>query len=121
MVPAISAEDKAALPGLIALAEKVNPLVVNGDLWRLNLPEESNWPAALFVAQDGGSAVLFWFQVRSTWNVARPYLRLQGLEPAAKYSVDGNVTYSGATLMSVGLQWDFAGEYDSTILFIERL
>lgn len=121
VVPAISAEDKAALPGLIALAERVNPLVVTGDLWRLNLPEESNWPAALFVSQDGGSAVLFWFQVRSTWNVARPYLRLQGLEPSARYSVAGNLTYSGATLMSVGLQWDFQGEYDSTVVFIERL
>lgn len=121
VVPAISAEDKAALPGLIALAERVNPLVVSGDLWRLNLPEESNWPAAMFVAQDGGSAVLFWFQVRSTWNVARPYLRLQGLEPGARYYVNGNFTYSGATLMSVGLQWDFEGEYDSTVVFIERL
>ncbi|RLL98923.1 hypothetical protein CFD26_106796 [Aspergillus turcosus] len=35
-------DEKAAVPGLIALAEKVNPVVLKGDMWRLNLPEESN-------------------------------------------------------------------------------
>lgn len=127
VVPATSAADRSALPALVALAERVGPLVVRGDLWRLQLPEESNWPAAMFVAEDGAEAVVFWFQVRATWNVARPYLRLQGLDGAARYRVDGGPTYSGgdaysgATLMSVGLQWDFRGDYDSTVVFLERV
>lgn len=119
--PEISASDRAALPALIDLAEKVNPLVVNGDMWRLNLPEESNWPAALFIAEDGTQAVLFWFQVRSLWNHALPYLKLQGLEPTARYMVNGTVVYSGATLMNVGLQYQFQGDYGSAVVFIDRL
>lgn len=116
-----SAEDRDAIPPLIALAERVGPLVITGGFWRLQLPEESNWPAAMFVAENGSQAVVFWFQVRSSWNMARPYLRLQGLEGAARYRVGENGTYSGATLMNVGLQWDFRGDYDSTVLLLERL
>lgn len=116
----ISTEDKDALPGLIALAERVNPVVITGDLWRLNLPEESNWPAALFIAPDGSSAVLFYFQIRSIWNQATPYLRLQGLDPGARYMVD-NATYSGSTLMNVGLQFPLLGDYNSTVVLIDRV
>lgn len=120
--PALSADDRTQLPALVGLAERVNPLVIRGDMWRLNLPDESNWPAALFIAEDGTRAVLFYFQVRSVWNQALPYLRLQGLDPESSYSVDdGNVTYSGATLMNVGLQYNFQGDYDSRVIFIDRI
>lgn len=119
--PEISASDRAQLPALVDLAEKVNPLVINGDLWRLQLPEESNWPAALFISEDGSEAVLFWFQVRSLFNHALPYLKLQGLEPTAQYTVNGTVTYTGATLMNIGLQYQFSGDYDSQVVFINRL
>ncbi|KAF6844459.1 alpha-galactosidase 2 [Colletotrichum musicola] len=117
----ISDEDKAQIPELMALSERVNPIVIGGDLWRLNLPEESNWPAALVVSEDGSEAVLFYYQVRALYNHARPRLRLQGLEPAASYSLDGNGTYSGATLMSTGVQYDFEGDYDSRVVLIEKV
>ncbi|KFY00748.1 hypothetical protein O988_03110 [Pseudogymnoascus sp. VKM F-3808] len=54
--------DKAKIPNIIALSEKINPIVIQGDLWRLNLPEDSNWPAALFISEDESQAVLFYFQ-----------------------------------------------------------
>ncbi|PTB72303.1 glycoside hydrolase family 36 protein [Trichoderma longibrachiatum ATCC 18648] len=113
-------EDKAQIPGIIALAERVNPVVVKGDMWRLSLPEESNWPAALFISQDGGQAVLFCFQIRANINNAWPVLRLQGLDAAARYKVDGNQTFSGATLMNIGLQYQFNGDYDSKVVFLEK-
>ncbi|KFY90950.1 hypothetical protein V498_05721, partial [Pseudogymnoascus sp. VKM F-4517 (FW-2822)] len=99
----MQADERAAVPAIIALAEEVNPIVVQGDLWRINLPEDSNWPAALFVAADGARAVLFYFQMRALINHSFPFVRLQGLEEGAAYQVDGNRTYSGATLMNVGL------------------
>lgn len=119
--PEIADEDREQLPALIALAERVNPLIINGDLWRLQLPEDSNWPAALFISEDGSEAVLFYFQVRSVWNQALPYIRLQGLDPAATYSVEGSGTYSGATLQNVGLQYSLLGDYNSTVVFINRV
>ncbi|KAK5996145.1 Alpha-galactosidase 2 [Cladobotryum mycophilum] len=117
---AISDEDKAQIPGIIALAEKVNPLVVKGDMWRLNLPEESNWPAALFISEDGSQAVLFYFQIKANINNSWPVLRLQGLDPKATYKIDGNQTFSGSTLMNIGLQYQFNGDWDSKVVFLEK-
>ncbi|KZL65985.1 alpha-galactosidase C (melibiase) [Colletotrichum tofieldiae] len=117
----ISDEDKVQIPGLMALSELVNPIVIGGDLWRLNLPEESNWPAAMIISEDGSQAVLFYFQVRALYNHALPRLRLQGLDPAASYSLDNNGTYSGATLMSTGVQYALEGDYDSRVVMIQRV
>ncbi|KAJ0381957.1 hypothetical protein COL922a_013508 [Colletotrichum nupharicola] len=116
----ISDEDKVQIPELLALSEVVNPIVIGGDLWRLNLPEESNWPAALVISEDGSQAVLFYYQVRSWYNHALPRLRLQGLDPTASYSLDGNGTYSGATLMNTGVQYAFEGDYDSRVVIIKK-
>lgn len=113
-------EEKAALPELIAIAEKVNPIVLTGDLWRLNLPEESNWPAALFIAEDGQQAVLFVFQLSPNVNHAWPRIKLQGLDAQASYKVDGKVVYSGATLMNLGLQFVFDSDYGSRVVMLEK-
>ena len=84
------------------------------------MPDESNWPAALFVSRDGAQAVLFYFQVRALINHALPYVRLQGLDPGARYCVDGGATHSGATLMNVGLNYAFQGDYQSRVVLLER-
>lgn len=116
----LAEEDKQQIPGIIELAEKVNPIVIKGDMWRLNLPEDSNWPAALFISEDGDKAVLFYFQIRAHFNNLYPILRLQGLDPTANYRVDGNQTMSGATLMKFGLQYTFDGDYSSKVVFLEK-
>ena len=116
----IPAEDRALIPGLIALAERINPVVVRGDIWRLRLPEESNFPAAMYVAEDGARAVLFAFQIRKVISMTFPVLRLQGLDPEATYSLDGEGSYSGLTLMNGGVRYTFGADYDSKIVFIDR-
>ncbi|KAL4995392.1 Melibiase-domain-containing protein [Aspergillus recurvatus] len=113
-------QDDPDVPELLQLAEKVNPLVLNGDLYRLRLPEEGQWPAALFVAEDGSQAVLFYFQLSPNVNHAVPWVRLQGLDPEASYTVDGGETYTGATLMNLGLQYTFDTEYGSKVVFLEK-
>lgn len=101
-------------------------------MYRLALPEDSNWPAALYLAPDGAAGVLFVFQVRSVWNQALPYLRLQGLDPQARYRIsvdngDGSaqgsapLEYAGATLMGTGLQFSLQGDYNSTVVFLDRV
>ncbi|KAJ5115836.1 hypothetical protein N7456_000184, partial [Penicillium angulare] len=112
--------DRAALPGLIKLAEKVNPIILKGDMYRLSLPEDSDWPAVLFISEDSSEAVLFYFQLNPRVDQAIPWVRMQGLDPAAMYSVDGNATYSGATLMNLGLQFPFDTEYGSKVVFLEK-
>ncbi|KAH8159162.1 hypothetical protein CIB48_g9083 [Xylaria polymorpha] len=61
----LTQEELDEIPGLIALQQSINPLVINGIFYRLALPDKSNWPAAMFVLPDGSAAVLFVFQVRS--------------------------------------------------------
>ncbi|KID97159.1 alpha-galactosidase, partial [Metarhizium majus ARSEF 297] len=113
-------QDKAKVPDLIKLAEKVNPIVVKGDLWRLSLPEESDYPAALFISEDQKQAVLFYFQLKPTINHSWPVVRLQGLDAKAMYKVDGIQTVSGATLMNRGVSYNFEAGYSSKVVFFEK-
>ncbi|KOS22442.1 Alpha-galactosidase 2 [Escovopsis weberi] len=116
----LSDDDKAEIPGIIAQAKQVAPLVVNGEQWRLDLPEESNWPATMFISEDGSQAVLFLFQVDANIDNSWPFKRLQGLDPKAKYKVDCDQVFSGATLMNIGLQYEFSGDWQSRLVFLER-
>ncbi|GIJ92717.1 hypothetical protein Asppvi_001995 [Aspergillus pseudoviridinutans] len=115
----IPPEEKAAIPDLIVLAEKVNPIVLAGDMWRLSLPEESNCPAVLFIL--GNQAVLFLYQLDLKVNHALPRVKLQGLGPQDLYFVDGEGPYSGAMLMSLGLQYSFGADYGSKVVFLEKV
>lgn len=117
----LAEDERKKIPGLIALAERINPIVITGDLWRLRLPESSNYPAAMVVSSDGSQAVLFAFQLLSTTMHEIPVLKLQGLESGAWYRMDGETVYSGATLMNGGIQIPFDGDYDSRVVFLERL
>ncbi|KAG5927999.1 Alpha-glucosidase 2 [Claviceps africana] len=115
-------QDKAKMPALIELAERVNPLIIQGDMWRLRLPEDSNYPAALFISQVQKQAVLFCFKLYGAHvNDAWPSLRLEGLDASARYRFDGNQTVSGATLMSKGISYQLTGEFDSRVAFLEKV
>lgn len=113
-------EDKAALPGLIKLAEKASPLILKGDMYRLSLPEDSNWPAVMFISEDGSQAVLFYFQIYPRINDAIPRIRMEGLDATAMYNVEGKGVYSGATLMNMGLQFPFDTDVGSVVVFLEK-
>jgi alpha-galactosidase len=116
----MSEDEREEIPKLIELAERLNPIVVTGDLWRLNLPEDSNWPSALFVAADGSQAVMFVFQLAPRVNHIIPRVKLQGLDPHAEYCVDGHGPFSGSVLMNVGLKFSFNTEYGSKVVFLEK-
>ncbi|KAL2827323.1 Melibiase-domain-containing protein [Aspergillus cavernicola] len=118
---ALPEDDKAQIPDLIALAEKISPIIIRGDMWRLNLPEASNYPSALFISEDGNQAVLFAFQIRTTGVHNYPLLRLEGLDPSATYKLDGERTLSGATLMNGGIQYRFGSDYDSKVVLLEKI
>ena len=113
-------EEKAQIPGLVALAERINPIILNGDMWRLNLPEESNWPAVQFISEDGSEAVLFYFQLRPLIDHVAPRIRLQGLDPQAMYHVENRGTYSGSMLMNMGLQIALDGQFSSEVVLLQK-
>lgn len=113
--------ERKKIPGLIALAERINPIIIRGDLYRLRLPENSNYPAAMVVAPDGSEAVLFAYQLLSTTMHETPLLKLQGLDAKAMYRFDGDRVFSGATLMNGGIQFAFGNDYESKVILLERL
>lgn len=117
----IPEQERAEIPGILELVKKVNPIVINGDMWKLVLPDESQHPAAIYVSKDGSQAVVFAFQMQATLNNVQPTLRLQGLVEDEVYLLEGEKRYSGATLMSAGLRLAFRGDYDSKVLLLERV
>ncbi|KAI2608738.1 glycoside hydrolase family 36 protein [Hypoxylon fragiforme] len=117
-------EERDAIPSLIATQQKINPIVINGDFYRLALPDQSNWPAAMFVSPELDSAVLFAFQVRSALKPLPPPLKLQGLDTNAKYTVSNGTweqSWSGSTLMNIGLSlaWP-SSDYESFVLTLDK-
>jgi alpha-galactosidase len=115
-------DEAAAVPVIMAEAARVNPVVVAGDFYRLAHPAAGNWPAVQFVSPDGRDSVVFAFQQLYAIKPAPPPLRLQGLDPAARYANDlDNSTYSGATYMNGGINipWE-RGDYKSRLIWLER-
>ncbi|KAF1834387.1 alpha-galactosidase [Decorospora gaudefroyi] len=108
------------IPGIIAEAKRINPIVISGALYRLGATE---WPAVQFVSRDGSQSVLFAFQQRYRVKPAPPPVRLRGLDPLARYwnGLD-NQTYSGSTYMNGGLNvgWERA-DYQSRVVWLEKV
>ena len=124
----LSAEERDAIPGILDTWEQINPIVLSGEFYRLRLPEDSNWPAFQFVSADGSKSALFAFQQKSTVKPAAPPIRLQGLDPTARYMNNyDNSTYSGATYMNAGMnvQWtsptgSLSSDYLSALVWLYK-
>lgn len=117
----MSEEERVAVPDLIKFSERINPIIIHGDLYRLALPIESNIPAALYLDQSGDVGVLFVFRISTVLRTDVPGVKLQGLKADADYRVDG-VVYSGAQLMNVGMKFKWAvKDYQSKVCIVERV
>lgn len=114
----LSEDESSHIPAIMAEAHDVNPIVISGDFYRLRLPDDSNWPAVQFISEDGNRALVFAFQQLATVKPAAPPLRLQGLDPTARYFNDAdNATYSGATYMNAGMNVNFPTmDYQSKLI-----
>lgn len=115
-----TAAEREEIAKLIRLSERISPYIIKGDLYRLARPDESNWPAFLYILGD--EAVSLAFQVYNKINVSVPPIRLQGLDPPATYTIEGEEggTYRGDTLMSVGIRLGWKGDYQSRVMFLKR-
>lgn len=118
----LTAEEREAIPAIMAESDAINPIVIGGDFYRLRLPEESNWPGVQFVSKNGSESVVFAFQQFATIKPAPPPLRLQGLDASARYWNNyDNSTYSGATYMNAGLNLNFdVIDYQSKLIWLYR-
>jgi alpha-galactosidase len=100
----LTQEERAAIKEQVQKHKRLENLTQNGDLYRLVSPfqtEECGWQ---IVSKDKKeSYVMFCFTLGTT-NDRYGYLRLEGLDPDARYEVQPlGVTLTGATLMNAGL------------------
>jgi len=115
--------------GKVALYKSIRATVQDGRLFRLASPREGSLTSNQYVSADGGQAVVFAFLHAQQLNRPAPVVRLRGLDPAATYrlrTVDDKLPgtpaeLSGSALMGRGLQFRLTGDFDSTVVVLERV
>ncbi len=116
-----SAAERALGAELIALYKEIRPLVQCGDQYRLLAAQGSTFTATLYVSKDKDAGVLFAFRTHIPEPVDLPPLYLQGLDPAARYTVEGFAgARSGQAWMSAGLRLPLV-DMQSTVRRIQRV
>jgi alpha-galactosidase len=114
---------------MVGYYKTIRETVQTGSLFRLASPREGAFTANQYVSEDGRQAVLFAFLQDQQFLRQVPPVRLRGLDPEGVYRirtidnklVDGRDTISGAALMNRGLTLRLAGDFDSTMLILERV
>ena len=114
----------------VAFYKSIRALVQQGSLYRLTpaLATEGEW-ASEYVAPDKSEAVVFAFLHSQQYGTPFPAIHLEGLDPAATYTVTPRdpakshmlpQTATGAELMGAGLQPTLRGDYDSTAFTLKK-
>jgi len=126
-------EEKKLAREKISLYKQIRPLVQNGQVFKLISPFLENRSSLQYVAEDKNSAVVFCYQLAEYMRGAKTdrrqsnMLRLQGLDPDKKYSLEnaavdkstsGQQIYSGDFLMNVGISWPLKTANKSLVILI---
>ena len=93
-------------------------VVQNGDLYRLQLPSDSNVAAIEYVSKDKEEAVLFLFMHSRKYGEGIPRVKMRGLKEDEHYFCHetGRVC-AGKTLMNLGLSVELNGDFDSRVFY----
>jgi alpha-galactosidase len=125
-------EEMATAKRLIAAYHQVQPTIVQGQLYRLISPlNGSEFSATETVRSDKTQAVVFAFIHSTQEQRGFPQLKLEGLDPAAEYtltSIEGKAgkgtpdTATGAWWMRHGLEMDeeFRGDYQAAAFRLDK-
>lgn len=98
-------QDRAAFQAYSARYRKDEDLNLNGDLYRLLSPEQTNYCAYIKVSKDKTKALFSFFELYASGLVESMTLRLKGLAAEKLYKIEetGEV-FHGATLMNAGIR-----------------
>ena len=97
--------------------KRLESVILDGDMYRLMSPYESDHAAIMYVEEGGKKAVLFAFDIHPRYGIQKQPLRLSGLNPDKKYELReinlmpgtnsraayNGRTYSGDYLMKAGI------------------
>ena len=95
-------------------------VVQYGDLYRLQLPSDSNVVEIEYVSKDKKEAVLFLFMHSRKYGEVIPRVKMRGLKEDARYlcSETGRAC-AGKTLMNLGVSVNLNGDFDSGVLYFK--
>lgn len=126
----LSENDLAYCKEAIKNWNRLQPVILDGEQYRLVSPYETNHMAVNYVSQDKKQAVLFAYDIHPRLYEKLLPVKLQGLDPEKRYKVteinlmpgrkstlkeEGKV-YSGDFLMKVGIEALKASQTTSTVI-----
>jgi alpha-galactosidase len=114
---------------MVGYDKQIRATVQQGKLYRLFSPRKGEFTANQYVAEDGRQSVVFAFLHSQQYLRPMPIVYLHGLDAHAVYrlnSIDAQLTdkletASGAYLMNHGVRFNLRGDFDSTLLILERV
>jgi alpha-galactosidase len=112
--------DRRVAAKWIALYKEIRNTIQFGDMYRLRVPQEHAYSAVQYVGKDQAEGVLFVFRTHLPDPTILPLLYLRGLDPTARYHVEGFGTRSGEAWMSAGMIVEVSN-FESKVLKIKRL
>lgn len=116
-----TAEERDEAAHWIRVYKELRPLIQGGDQHWLRTPQANPFSALLYVAKDRSEAVLFAFRTHLPPRYQLPPLRLRGLDPEARYEVEGVAgARSGKAWMHAGLTLELK-DFESTVRRIRRV
>jgi alpha-galactosidase len=117
-------EDRARTAMEIEEYKSCQDLILNGDLYRLDNPMESNYFSFFIVSKDRSKAILTTYRRLILAGGESKRIRLDGLDPDKNYRIrELDLTVSGSTLMSVGLVTRFPsalGDFQTIKLHLDE-
>ncbi len=118
----LSDEEKAQVKAQIANYKRIDGLVLNGDLFRLANPFETNYFCEMIVAKDKTEAYVVGERFRGDPCDHDRLLKLNGLDENKTYTIkELGVTASGKALMSAGVHYPRLPDCGSWIWHIEKI
>jgi len=102
--------------------KNIQNLTFSGDYYRLASPFSDNYMTAWqIVSKDKSESLITVVLTDVVGNPPFVYLKLRGLNPATKYSINDQV-YSGDALMNAGLKLQqFKGNYPSEQIYLKKV
>lgn len=109
---------------------RLKPVILDGDQYKLVSPYEGNHAAVNYVSKDKSRAVLFAYDLHPRYREPLHNVKMKGLQPDALYELrEANMmevrasvaeTYTGDYLMKVGLPVFSANDGNSRVFELER-
>lgn len=119
-VSLLSDEDREELRAQTAFYKQVRKLLLDGDLYRLRSPFESNECAWMVVSPARDETLVTHVTILALPNAAQRFLKLKGLDAAGHYTI-GDLVHRGDALMNIGLPLPYPlGDFASYRWHIRR-